>query len=146
MPRPGNIPTGASPASRFGERPRAGPIALTNSSQGEDHSISSRGASLTVAVTSAKSGGASFTAWDISLMLPAIQNSRSQYQFRRPDWFPFGSLWSGAAPEHSLPEVVPVPPSRVSRLLQDAPRSSWNQGKPRQWKIAYRECERRGTV
>src|SRR5579883_517136 len=36
-PRKGNKPVGASPARGAGERPRAGPIAERNSSQGDDH-------------------------------------------------------------------------------------------------------------
>src|ERR1035441_10923846 len=45
MPRYGNIPTGASPARRLGERVRAGRKADLNSSQREDHSTSRRGGS-----------------------------------------------------------------------------------------------------
>src|SRR5437899_2799792 len=46
MPGYGNKPVRASPASFAGERPRAGRMAETNSSQGDDHSISSLGASF----------------------------------------------------------------------------------------------------
>src|SRR5229473_3596024 len=38
MPRYGNMPMGASPAKRFGERVSAGRKADLNSSQGDDHS------------------------------------------------------------------------------------------------------------
>jgi len=45
IPRYGNIPTGASPASATGVRESAGRQAVLNSCQGEDHSISRRGGS-----------------------------------------------------------------------------------------------------
>src|SRR5208282_826263 len=45
MPRYGNMPTGASPARRFGERVSAGPKADLNSSHRDDHSTSRCGGS-----------------------------------------------------------------------------------------------------
>lgn len=45
MPRYGNMPMGASPASGFGDRASAGRIADLNSSHRDDHSTSSRGGS-----------------------------------------------------------------------------------------------------
>src|SRR5882762_8840478 len=46
MPRTGNRPVSASPASRVGERPKAGRMEVTNSCQGDDHSTSSLGPSF----------------------------------------------------------------------------------------------------
>src|SRR5258708_34495714 len=45
MPRYGNMPTGASPASAFGGRASAGRNADLNSSHRDDHSTSKRGGS-----------------------------------------------------------------------------------------------------
>src|SRR6266536_2448435 len=45
MPRYGNMPIGASPAKAFGALENAGASAVVNSSQGDDHSTSSRGGS-----------------------------------------------------------------------------------------------------
>src|SRR5437868_4177961 len=56
MPRYGNMPLRASPAKGFEDFEKAGRIAVTNSSQGDDHSISSRGGVMAGA-------GASLGAW-----------------------------------------------------------------------------------
>ncbi len=45
MMRKGIRPNGASPARRASERPIAGPMAVTNSSQREVHAIVNRGGS-----------------------------------------------------------------------------------------------------
>src|SRR5499433_404121 len=146
MPLAGNIPTGASPASRFGERLRAGRIALTNSSHGDDHSTSSRGASLTLALASAISGSTSFTTWNILLMLLVTQNFQNLCQSRRPGPSPSVLLCLEAIQEHLPRAGEPAPPARVSRLLQDALRSSWNQDKQRQSQIASLTYEPLGTA
>jgi hypothetical protein len=47
MPRYGQSPVRASPARRFGDRLKAGPIALRNSCHGEGHSTRNLGTSFT---------------------------------------------------------------------------------------------------
>src|SRR6476646_3155495 len=120
IPHQGNKPTWASPASRWGDFPRAGPIAVTNSSHREGHSTRRLGASFT-----------------LGLPVPG------QSQFRPRWWSEWKSKCCQAAPAQKRHAAEPERDATASDFLPGEQPPCRHRDKPHQWGSASRKYARR---